>query len=968
MSLALSLVLLSLSVLLLGDLFGLRGSIREPVAASRKLVAETLAMNLSTLAGLGDEPGIQGALQHLVGTHTDVLAASLVRTDGTVLGQHGEVALLDAGSGGSPLERLRVPIFSRQAAWGNVQIVFAPAVSRWQDAFWLSAMALGMFISFVLFLVRVLVQLDPGRAVPGRVDSALNLFSAGVIVLDAQLRVVLVNRAAETIAGQHAPSLTGRLLDEWPWQAEAGWQAPWATTLHSGLAVSDQPLRLRGPDGQSHLYLVSCSFVGDDSARLQGVMVTLDDLTQVERKNQELARTLSALRRSQQELTEKTHELQRLATTDPLTGIANRRTLMEQLAADLKRTRANGEPLACVMTDIDHFKRINDTHGHAMGDAVIKAVAETLDQHCREGDTVGRYGGEEFVLILPGRDARQAVQIAEKVRVAIMALGLGEQLALDALSASFGVADTHSKAIEGADLVDHADRGLYRAKESGRNRVCIHAPHAPGTDSTPSDPTGPIEIVPSSEDLAQVQVVELQSRLAERDRDVARLQEFDSLTGMPMRTLFVTRVATEMTRSRRHGTLVGVMSLEIQQLERIVATLGHDTADALVVAFAERVQTGLRASDAVLTIIAGHSLSRVTANEYGVLLSELADASGALVVITRLRRLLGEPFLIEGQHVYVGANIGIALSDTEDGDAARLLSQASEARMEAAKKLEKVAHSFASASLDAASKDYIRLEADLHDALQAGSLETWFQPMFDLATRRVTGMEALLRWRHETRGFVPPDVFVALAEANGMIGQLYSLVLEQTLVQIQEWNAMGFDDLRVSINISPMQLRSASLVPDTVAALARVGVSGEQLEIELTDTSVLNRPTEAREALEALRRFGITISMDDFGTGYTSLALLAQLPLDTVKIDRSFIVAMAEGERDRAVIESIIKMARALNLRVVGEGVETNEELEALARYGCNEIQGYLISRPCPGAQISRFLVQQRDAQRRRTA
>ena len=335
-----------------------------------------------------------------------------------------------------------------------------------------------------------------------------------------------------------------------------------------------------------------------------------------------------------------------------------------------------------------------------------------------------------------------------------------------------------------------------------------------------------------------------------------------------------------------------------------------------------------------------------------------------MIVVTRLKRLLSQPFAIGEERVYVGANIGIALSGSGAGDASELFGQASEARVEASSKPDKVSHGFASAVLDDESHDYIRLEADLRDALEADALETWFQPKFDLLERRVTGMEALLRWRHDTRGFVPPDVFVAVAEANGLIGQLSTFVLDRTLRQIRIWNAMGFDDLRVSINVSPMQLRAESLVGDTLEALARAGVPGRQLEIELTETSVLDRPEQARLALEQLRSAGVGISMDDFGTGYTSLALLADLPLDTVKVDRSFVMAMRGSERSRAVVESIITMGHALKLRVVGEGVETNEELEMLARFGCDEVQGYLISRPQPAEDITEFLVRQRASER----
>ena len=563
-------------------------------------------------------------------------------------------------------------------------------------------------------------------------------------------------------------------------------------------------------------------------------------------------------------------------------------------------------------------------------------------------------------MLLPGLDGAAATRVAERLRIGVIALVSGGELSVETLSSSFGVADLDGGARDGTALVDQADQALYEAKNGGRNRV---AAYAPGAGSSASGPIAPV--TPSEGDLAQARLVELEAQVRRREHDLLALREFDTLTGMPMRALFLQRVETELLRAGRNGTVLGVMSFEIRDLGRVVGTLGHAAADALVVDFTNRLQQGLRMTDLITEITGDHSLSRITSNEYGVLLTDLPDAAGAMVVVTRLKRLLSKPFALGDHKIYVGANIGIALSGRNGDEAAALFGQAGEARVEASSRPEKVSHGFASAALDREADDYIRLEADLHDALAAGALEVYFQPKFDLARRRVTGMEALLRWRHETRGFVSPAVFVAVAEANGLIGQLSSLVLERTLAQIRVWRSMGFDELRVSVNVSPMQLRAESLVDDTLTALREAGVEGRQLEIELTETSVLDRPDEARVALEALRSAGVGISMDDFGTGYTSLALLADLPLDTVKIDRSFIVAMEGSERSRAVVESIITMAHALKLRVVGEGIEEPRQLETLAALGCDEIQGYLISRPLPADEVTAFLVEEREERRR---
>ena len=963
-----SLILLNLSVLFVADVLDLRGDPEASVHESRKALAATLVEHLSTLASVGGLDAVERAVADFASRSVDVAAVVLELSGGDVPVQRGDLSLLEGEPERSGTTRLDVPIFHGELPWGTVRIAFAPRTSVRRDLGWLGFVAVGSLASFGAFLGKVLVQLDPGRAVPERVDSAFDLFTAGVVVLDERLRIVMANRAAAASVERSPDDLTGLAMDDaYPWEVDEGWQAPWTTTLHSGLVATDQPLRLRGPDGRSRLYSVNCAPVGDDATDRRGVMVTLDDMTLVERQNAELATTMRELRRSRDEIESRNEQLERLATTDPLTGVANRRTMLERLAAEIERARGEGLPLSCIMSDIDHFKKVNDTYGHPAGDAVIRAVSDTLVKLCREQDLVARFGGEEFVVLLPGLDAAAAFEVAERVRIAVIALAAGDALPVPRLSSSFGVAELADDMVEPSGIVDAADQALYVAKQGGRNRVAIHGRDAGASSAAAVLAPAPVEV--SESDRLRARVHELEAELQRRERDLVAKHDFDILTGVPTRVLFLQRVAAELKRAERNDALIGIVSFELRELGRVVSTFGHAASDALVVAFVERLEDGLRSSDLVAEITADHSLSCITSNEYGVLLSDIGEAAGALIVVARLRRMLSQPFALGEEKVYLGANIGIALSAPgEPAEASVLIGQAGEARMEAATKSDKVAHCFAAADLDDQSHDYIRLESDLHDALEAGELEIWFQPKFDLARRRVTGVEALLRWNHDTRGFVPPDVFVAVAEANGLIERVWDLLLERTLAQILVWRSMGFDELRVAINVSPIQLRAESLVDGTLEALRRSGVPGRQLEIELTETSMLDCPDSARRALARLRAAGIGIAIDDFGTGYTSLSLLADLPVDTVKIDRSFVVAMAGNERYNAVVESTILMAHKLKMRVVGEGVETNEQLEALLRLGCDEIQGYLISRPLPAGEVTGFLVHQRAERERRRA
>jgi EAL domain-containing protein (putative c-di-GMP-specific phosphodiesterase class I) len=321
--------------------------------------------------------------------------------------------------------------------------------------------------------------------------------------------------------------------------------------------------------------------------------------------------------------------------------------------------------------------------------------------------------------------------------------------------------------------------------------------------------------------------------------------------------------------------------------------------------------------------------------------------------------VLAKPFLVDDKKVYLGASIGASLLSPDCDTASALLSSASAARAKASMNPDKISHSFSSSSLDKASREYVELEADLYDAFENGDFEVYFQPKINPEAGAVTGMEALMRWKHPERGFVPPLEFIKSAESNGLIHDLSKFVLEQAIQQLKIWRDMGWLDMRMAVNVSPLDLRRSSIVSDILTTIDRVGVPRDRLEIELTESSLIDSPQRARIVLGQLRDAGVTVAMDDFGTGYSSLSLLADLPLDAVKIDRSFVIGMESDRRCRAIVESVINMAHALDLRVVGEGVETNEALAVLKKLGCHEVQGYLISRPSPAHEITAFLRKQ---------
>jgi len=970
LKLTICLLMLTLSVLLLASVLGLDDRRDIGLKDARASVAQSLAMQLSSMTMAGQSSKIEDTLRQLVESNEDITAASVKQPNGYTLATIGSSIELARVTQKSTLTHIRVPVFKADSHWGNVDVVFQPSNQIQTRMVWYAFVSLACFIAFSLFFKRALVQLDPSRAVPGRIDSAFNFFTEGVVILDDKLRIVMVNTAAAELVQKDIDDLLGKTVDDWPWVRDDTWQAPWTTTLHSGMDIPDKTMRLTKPDGSEGLYVVSCSAVGNDVDQ-RGVLITFDDMTVFERQNRELEHKEFALRQLNDSLTEKNQELEVLATRDPLSGLYNRRVLMENLEREFQRAQREALQLSVVMVDIDFFKKINDTYGHGVGDDVIRSVANSLGLLSREYDTVGRYGGEEFMIVLPGKEDSAACEMAERVRLAILELPEKDKLPINELSASFGVASLKPNIESDTVLIDHADQALYSAKQQGRNRVQLYSSTLPKEQSAAESTESTESVIETKEDSLDVslrRIKQLESLVRQRTQDLKKIKQHDMLTGVPLRTLFLERTELELKHSIRNDKSVGVMSFEIRDFNRLRSTFGHAAAEALVVEFVARLHDGLRESNIVAEITSEYSLSRITSNEYGVLLSNLQTAENAMPVITRLRRLLAEPFLVDEEKVYLGANIGIAIYPQSGDNAEALLESACGERAEAALSPDKVSHRFASDQLDSASQTYIRVESDLYDAIHNRDLEVYYQPKFDLRRQTVTGLEALVRWQGEDGKFTSPEDFIPVAEANGLINELYDFVLEESLKQIHAWDAIGFSELTVAVNISAVQLRDSNLVEKTLKALQDANVNPNRLEIELTETAIIDNRDQANRSLHALRSIGMKVSMDDFGIGYTSLALLADLPIDTVKIDRSFIVAMDKSEKSRAIIESIIMMAQSLNLIVVGEGVEQNSQLATLDALGCHLIQGFLISKALKDEDLINFLIQHKTQLSRRLA
>jgi diguanylate cyclase len=418
----------------------------------------------------------------------------------------------------------------------------------------------------------------------------------------------------------------------------------------------------------------------------------------------------------------------------------------------------------------------------------------------------------------------------------------------------------------------------------------------------------------------------------------------DPLTELPNRLLFHDRVHQALLHARRSGSRAAVILLDVDRFKELNETLGHHTGDALLFEVASRLTDTLRSSDTV---------ARLGSDEFAVLLPRVEDDLSAAAAAIKMREALAVPLPVEGMTVEIEATAGIALYPDHGEDPESLLQRA-EVAMRSARR-SSVGHELYAAARDEFSPGRLRLVAELRNGIDAGELELHYQPKVRLSDDAVVGVEALVRWNHPEHGLMGPDEFIPLAEHTGLIRPLTLRVLETALDQCAAWRAAGLE-LGVSVNFSARNLTDPELPRHVKRLLEERGLPPKMLEIEVTEDAVMADPKRAREVLMRLDAMRVWLAMDDFGTGYSSLAHLKQLPITTLKVDRSFVTSMESDEDDAAIVRSTIALARNLGLRVVAEGVESEAALTELRELGCDFAQGYHLTRPLPAGELERWV------------
>lgn len=448
-----------------------------------------------------------------------------------------------------------------------------------------------------------------------------------------------------------------------------------------------------------------------------------------------------------------------------------------------------------------------------------------------------------------------------------------------------------------------------------------------------------------AEDItARKQAEGAQRRVEDQLRHLAY---YDTLTGLPNREGLLQRLMQALDESGAAGGAVAVLRLNIDDFRHVNDSLGYDRGNDLLRAVGARL---------LLTAEPGQTVARLAGDEFGMVAPGLEQAQDVIAIAQTLLASLAEPFRIEDQEVFLSASIGIAVSESErGGDAASLLEDADTAQGRA-KAQDRNCFEFYSPDMRARIVERRALEQPLHYALERNELFLHYQPRIDLGTNRIVGVEALLRWQHPEMGNVSPAQFIPMAEETGLLLPIGEWVLREACAQNQVWQGMGLVPVRMAVNLSARQFAQADLSARIAEVLAETGLDPRLLEIELTESMVMQNAQANISTLRELRKMGLTISVDDFGTGYSSLSYLKRLPIHALKIDRVFVKEVTEDRDDAAIVKAILAMAHSLRLHVVAEGVETEAQLQFLRAHCCDEVQGFLFSRPLPAEEITRML------------
>jgi diguanylate cyclase (GGDEF)-like protein len=451
---------------------------------------------------------------------------------------------------------------------------------------------------------------------------------------------------------------------------------------------------------------------------------------------------------------------------------------------------------------------------------------------------------------------------------------------------------------------------------------------------------GALEVIRNiTEDLSA------ETQLREHRERLYHLVHHDALTNLPNRMLLQDRLSRMMMKAKRNKTYVAILFLDLDRFKKINETLGHDVGDKLLLEVSNRLENCVRKSDTV---------ARLGGDEFGILLDDLRDVKFVAVVARKILQTLSKPIIIQEYELYATSSIGISLYP-DDGEDEDVLLRCADTALYRAKDAGKNNYQYYTSDMNTRAFEFLLMESGLRKALDNDELVVFYQPLINLENNKLIGMEALLRWKHPEKGMISPGDFIPLAEETGLIEPIGEWVLRAACTQNKKWQDEGYPPVKVSVNMSARQFSKKNISEQINDILQETGLSPEYLGIEITESVIMQDVKATISKLKQMQEMGISLSIDDFGTGYSSLSYLKLFPIDNLKIDRSFVFNITSDSTDAAIAASVILLAHSMNLKVVAEGVETEEQLEVLRQQGCDYVQGFLFSRPLAAEEFVPF-------------
>ena len=985
--LSISLVALAISILLIGELLGIVPDKSQIALNARKHLSESLAVQFTLAAEQNNFKEIEITLKSLVERNPEILSGAIRQADDSLLvsTENHEQTWQGTSDGRSTWSSVQVPIAQGDQLWGTVELSYAPVYgddfySIIKNSIWgiaIFVLVVG-FYSFRFILKRTLKELNPSNVIPERVKSAFDTLTEGVLILDAQGQIVMANNAFCNITSIDFDRLLGKYASDLDWgrfsveQMKTDWVYPWLNTLKNGNPQTDAFLTFNCL-GEVRILSINCSpIMGGEECK--GVLVTFDDVTELENNNQKLKNMLTELEISKVEISRQNNELKMLAEIDPLTGCYNRRALFLYFNKIFEEAVSQKENLFCIMLDIDHFKAVNDTYGHQTGDEVIKLVAAIIKENLRENDLVGRYGGEEFCLVLPDIDANKVLKIAERIRVHVMESKEYHTIGIDKATISLGISSVHDNVQNPNEMIDLADKALYFAKRNGRNRVIVWT-----DDLIESDENQMISESISERDNNISSIVEnnlttdnafLHARIKELEEFGKEKKEalqyylnYDAVTGLPSHALLRDRLQTLITNGFRTKQKIALLSLKFNPYRRINSTLGHKSAEKLIIEVTRRLTEALRSSDTISADtglgISNSLLSRKNDENFYIVVPGIMKAQSITWIVNRVRNIFAQPIKIEEINIQVDSTIGVSVFPTDERHPDNLIKFADQAR-DCAELMGKNSCQFYSEKMNGQFFDQLNTESEIMNAIKNNEFEVYYQPIVDISRGRINKVEALLRWNHPKKGLLTPASFIEVAEESELIVSLGEWALRESVRQLAEWRNEFSTDLSISVNLSTIQFRHKDLAKKIIECLHENKVPTKNLILEITESTIMQDMERTISIIKELNDLGVKIALDDFGTGYSSLQYIHKLPVDIIKIDSSFIQEIKPNKASDSIISLIIDMAKRMGFSTVAEGVETENQYYQLSKLKCDEIQGYFISRPITNDDMYKMLETQK--------